>query len=104
MRQPADRAFGATRNRLTAGIYVSANPTDATGRIEAAFAAAVERDAMDEKLRAALGKGARAALANPDLGVKANMLTRAEQAESSISAPMPSSATPSMSTISRPKN
>jgi acyl-CoA dehydrogenase len=90
-RAPSDRlvhrcaslliAPSAARNRLTSGIFVSQNPQDATGRIEAAFAAAVERDAMDEKLRAALGKGARAALAQPELGVKAGVLTP-EQAES----------------------
>ena len=73
-------APSATRDRLTSGIYVSKNAQDATGRIEAAFAAAVERDTWDEKLRAALGKGARAALAHPEEAVKAKVLTR-EQAD-----------------------
>ncbi len=71
-------APSATRNRLTAGIFISTNPTDATGRIEAAFAAAVERDAIDEKLRAAMGKGARNALTHPELGVQAGVLTPAQ--------------------------
>ena len=53
---------GAARDRLTAGIYVDHDPAHATGRIENAFAAAVERDAIEEKIKAAY-KGPRKALA-----------------------------------------
>ena len=71
------------RNRLTGGIFVSRNAADATGRIEQAFAAAVERDAIDDQLRAALGKSARSALAHPDDAVKSGFLTR-EQADTLV--------------------
>ncbi len=87
-RVPADRLAhacatlllepGQTRDRLTGGIFWSKNPNDATGRMEAAFTAAVERDHFDDRLRASLGKGARAALADPELAVRHNALTRAE--------------------------
>src|SRR5262249_2691142 len=87
-REPSDRLGhacaamlltpGEIRDRLTAGIFWSTNPSDAIGRMEAAFAAAVERDAIDEKLRAKWGKGARAALADPESAVAGNVLTRAE--------------------------
>jgi acyl-CoA dehydrogenase len=44
---------GAVRDRLTRGIHVTTDPQNATGRIEHAFAAAVERDAIEDKIRAA---------------------------------------------------
>jgi acyl-CoA dehydrogenase len=51
---------GAARDRLTAGIHIDTNPESATGRIEHALAAAVERDAIEEKIRAARGRKAMA--------------------------------------------
>ena len=45
-----------TRERLTQGIYVNRDPTDATGRIEVAFTAAITRDAIEEKIRKARGR------------------------------------------------
>jgi acyl-CoA dehydrogenase len=47
---------GAARDRLTAGMYVPKGD-DATGRLEAAFAAALDCEAIDEKLRKAVKKG-----------------------------------------------
>ncbi|MGQ0741150.1 MAG: acyl-CoA dehydrogenase [Alphaproteobacteria bacterium] len=43
------------RDRLTAGMFVSNRPDDATGRLEAALIAAVARDRIEEKVRKALG-------------------------------------------------
>ena len=64
-RPPADKLTRAcaalllapsdARDRLTSGMYVSHKPDDATGRIEAALVAAVARDRIEEKIRAALG-------------------------------------------------
>jgi len=50
----------AARDRLTGGIYIDTDPANATGRIEHAFAAAVERDATEEKIRAAHRGGKKA--------------------------------------------
>ncbi len=46
------------RDRLTSPMYVSHKPDDATGRIEAAFIAAVARDRIEEKIRASVGRRA----------------------------------------------
>ena len=61
-RPPSDRLTHAcaklilsateTRERLTDGIYVSRSPADPTGRMEVAFTAAIERDGIEEKIRA----------------------------------------------------
>jgi acyl-CoA dehydrogenase len=50
-------APGETRERLTHGIYISRVNNDATGRMEAAFAASVERDAIEDKIRKASKSG-----------------------------------------------
>src|SRR3989454_1033127 len=47
---------GAARDRLTAGMYVPKGD-DATGRLEAAFVAAIACEPIDEKLRKAAKKG-----------------------------------------------
>jgi acyl-CoA dehydrogenase len=66
-----------TRERLTDGIYVSRLPTDPVGRMEAAFAAAIERDMIEDKIRAA-GHAGRKALADIPLLVRENVITQAE--------------------------
>jgi acyl-CoA dehydrogenase len=50
-------APGEARERLTHGIYISRVNDDATGRMEAAFAASVERDAIEDKVRKASKAG-----------------------------------------------
>jgi len=66
-----------TRERLTDGIYVSRSATDATGRMEVAFTAAIERDAIEEKIRVA-GHAGRKALADLPRLVRENVITQAE--------------------------
>jgi acyl-CoA dehydrogenase len=48
---------GAARDRLTAGMYVPKGEADATGILEAAFAAAVAGEPIDRKLRDARKQG-----------------------------------------------
>ena len=48
---------GAARDRLTAGMYVPRNESEATGRLEAAFLASVACEPLDKKLRKAAKKG-----------------------------------------------
>ena len=86
-RPPSDRLTHAcaalilsateTRERLTDGIYINRSPTDSTGRMEAAFAAAIERDAIEEKIRAA-GHAGRKALADLARLVRENVITQGE--------------------------
>ena len=86
-RPPSDRLTHAcaklilsateTRERLTDGIYINRNPADATGRMEAAFMAAIERDAIEEKIRAA-GQTGRKALADLPRLVRENIITQTE--------------------------
>jgi acyl-CoA dehydrogenase len=86
-RPPSDRLTHAcaklilgateTRERLTDGIYVSRSATDPTGRMEVAFAAAIERDAIEEKIRAA-GHAGRKALADLPRLVRENVITQGE--------------------------
>jgi acyl-CoA dehydrogenase len=86
-RPPSDRLAHAcaslilsateTRERLTAGIYISHAPTDPTGRMEAAFAAALERDAIEDKIRAS-GQMGRKALADLARLVRENIITQGE--------------------------
>jgi acyl-CoA dehydrogenase len=66
-----------TRERLTDGIYVSRSATDPTGRMETAFTAAIERDAIEEKIRAA-GHAGRKALADLPRLVRENVITQGE--------------------------
>ncbi|HEV7820508.1 MAG TPA: acyl-CoA dehydrogenase domain-containing protein, partial [Burkholderiales bacterium] len=66
-----------TRERLTDGIYIGRSPADPTGRMEAAFAAALERDAIEEKVRAS-GHAGRKALADLSRLVKDNIITQGE--------------------------
>jgi acyl-CoA dehydrogenase len=67
----------ATRERLTDGIYISRLPTDPTGRMEAAFAAALERDAIEDKIRAS-GQVGRKAMADLARLVRENIVTQGE--------------------------
>jgi len=67
----------ATRERLTDGIYVGRGANDATGRMEAAFTAAIGRDAIEDKIRAA-GLAGRKALADVPALVRDKIITQAE--------------------------
>jgi len=66
-----------TRQRLTEGIYISHLPSDPVGRMEAAFAAAIERDWIEDKIKAA-GFAGRKALADVPKLVRENVITQAE--------------------------
>jgi acyl-CoA dehydrogenase len=70
-------APGENRDRLTEGIYLNRDADDATGRIEAAFAAAMERDAIEEHVRAA-GRPGRKALADTVGLVGDGVITQAQ--------------------------
>ena len=48
---------GAARDRLTDGIFVPKGESDPVGALEAAFAAAIACEPIDEKLRKAVKKG-----------------------------------------------
>jgi acyl-CoA dehydrogenase len=86
-RPPSDRLAHAcaglilsateTRERLTDGIYISRAVSDPTGRIESAFAAAIQRDATEEKIRAAGVKG-RKAMSDLVQLVQAKIITQTE--------------------------
>ena len=67
-----------TRERLTRGIYIGRGANDATGRMELAFEAAVERDRLEEKIRAV--KPGRKALADLPALVKEGIITEADAA------------------------
>lgn len=69
-----------TRERLTTGIYRSGDKKDATGLMEAAFEAALARDAIEAKLKEA-GKSGRKAMADLDALVADGILSR-ENADS----------------------
>jgi acyl-CoA dehydrogenase len=62
---------------LTTGIYLNHAPSDATGRMEVAFAAAVTRDEIEDKIRKS-GHAGRKALADLSALVSANVITQAE--------------------------
>jgi acyl-CoA dehydrogenase len=66
---------GESRERLTAGIYVSGDKSDATGLMEAAFAQALSRDSIEANLRKT-GISGRAALADLDTLVVKGALSR----------------------------
>jgi acyl-CoA dehydrogenase len=70
-------APGETRERLTRGIYISGDDSDATGRMEAAFLAAVQRDTIEEKIRKA-GKAGRKSLGDLGALVREGIITQAE--------------------------
>jgi acyl-CoA dehydrogenase len=48
---------GEVRDRLTRYIFVSSDPNDATGALEAAFVKAVEAEAVEKKLNRAIREG-----------------------------------------------
>jgi len=77
-------ASGEARERLTAGIYVSKNKSDATGLMEAAFKEALTRDSIEAELRKK-GISGRAALADVDKLVVDGALSR-EDADKLIKA------------------
>jgi acyl-CoA dehydrogenase len=62
---------GAARDRLTEGMYVPKSESDVTGRLEAAFLAAIACEPIDEKLRKAVKKGKIAPQPGLDLGLLA---------------------------------
>jgi acyl-CoA dehydrogenase len=59
---------GAARDRLTEGMYVPKGD-DATGRLEAAFTAAIACEPIDEKIRKAVKKGKVTLQPGADLGL-----------------------------------
>jgi acyl-CoA dehydrogenase len=59
---------GATRDRLTAGMYLPKGESDPTAIVEAAFLAAIACEPIDEKLRKAVKKGKIALQPGIDLG------------------------------------
>src|SRR5262249_12935216 len=59
---------GATRDRLTAGMYVPKGETDPTAALEAAFPATIACEPIDEKLRKAVKKGKMVPQPGMDLG------------------------------------
>jgi len=59
---------GNARDRLTAGMYVPKGD-EATGRLEAAFVAAIACEPIDEKLRKAVKKGKVSPPPGADLGL-----------------------------------
>jgi acyl-CoA dehydrogenase len=77
-------APSATRDRLTAGMYVTQGETDIIGKLEAALDAAIAAEAIERKLREAQ-KAGRIAGETPEAlvkaGIAAGMLTADEQAE-----------------------
>ena len=72
---------GATRDRLTAGIYVPRGESDPTAILEAAFLATLACEPVDEKLRKAVKKGKIVVQPGIDLGSLAlqNKLISAEE-------------------------
>jgi acyl-CoA dehydrogenase len=75
---------GAFRDRLTRGIFVATEPTDPTGRLEAAFAAAVAAEDAERKLDRAVREGRVRRVHGVDWfkdAVTAGVLTDAEAAQ-----------------------
>jgi len=62
---------GATRDRLTAGMYIGKGESDPTGILETAFLATIACEPIDEKLRKAVKKGKIVPRPGADLGVLA---------------------------------
>jgi acyl-CoA dehydrogenase len=76
-------APGAARDRLTAGMFVPKDESDATGQLEAAFLATIACEPVDEKLRKAVKKGKIVARPGVDLGTLAreqDLISAEEQA------------------------
>src|SRR5690348_12909554 len=76
-------APGTARDRLTAGMYVPKGD-DATGRLEAAFLAAIACEPIDEKLRKAVKKGKVQVAPGGDIGLAAKekgLITAEEYAQ-----------------------
>jgi acyl-CoA dehydrogenase len=74
---------GAARDRLTDGIYVPKGESDPAGALEAAFAAAIACEPIDEKLRKAVKKGKSVPQPGVELGfagVQNNIITTEELA------------------------
>jgi acyl-CoA dehydrogenase len=71
---------GPARERLTQGIFRSSDERDATGLMEAAFEAALKRDAIEAKLKEA-GKSGRKALSDLNALVAEGVMSR-EDADS----------------------
>jgi acyl-CoA dehydrogenase len=59
----------AARDRLTAGIYINEDPTDATGRIETAFKAVLQASEAGTKIHTAQKQG-KLPKASPDTIIK----------------------------------
>src|SRR5687767_7416347 len=75
---------GAARDRLTDGMYVPKSESDVTGRLEAAFLAAIACEPIDEKLRKAVKKGKIAPRPGSDVGLVAkehNIISADEYAQ-----------------------
>lgn len=70
---------GPARERLTASIYVSHDPAEATGALELALEAAVAAEAVEARLHAALRKRRLHSL-DADAAVRAGVLTDADVA------------------------
>src|SRR3954462_12817066 len=74
---------GAARDRLTAGMYVPKGD-DATGRLEAAFVAAIACEPIDEKVRKAVKKGKVVPQPGADVGLlckETNIISADEYAQ-----------------------
>jgi acyl-CoA dehydrogenase len=72
---------GASRDRLTAGIYLPRKEDDIIGRLEFAMEAVIKADPIEAKLRAAQKEGRlpqRSAAERRDAAVKTGIITLAE--------------------------
>jgi acyl-CoA dehydrogenase len=74
-------APGAARDRLTAGMYIGKGEADPTGVLEAAFAATIACEPIDETLRKAVKKGKMAPRHGVDLGTVAREMDLITQDE-----------------------
>src|SRR5687767_5903485 len=75
---------GAARDRLTDGMYVPKDESDATGALEAAFTATIACEPIDKKIRDAVKSGALNAVPGADISSLAkelNVITAEEQAQ-----------------------
>jgi acyl-CoA dehydrogenase len=70
-------APSSARERLTRGIYIGRRPSDATGRMEVAFAAAMQRDAVEEKIRGS-GNSVKRAISEIPRLLRENVITQRE--------------------------
>ena len=72
---------GATRDRLTAGMYLPRKEDDVIGRLEFAMEAVIKADPVEAKLRAAQKEGKlpqRTAIERRDAAVKQGLITLAD--------------------------